>query len=314
VFINCSIGVSLFPHDGHDAHSLLRNAAIALRRVKSQGRNAAQRYNPLMNNHSSELLALDTDLHRALTRGELKLYYQPQIDLQSGAIIGLEALLRWRHPRRGLVPPAQFIPLAEATGLITALDEWALRTACDQAKAWQAMGLAGLRIAVNLSSYQFLRAALPERIAQILVETGLDSTCLTLELTESLLIQDVEQAVIISRQLKEMGIQLAIDDFGIGYSSLNYLKRFPIDCLKIDRSFVNDITTDPDDAMIAAAIIAIAHSLQLSVIAEGVETAEQLSFLRAQGCDAMQGYYFSRPLPVAQVTALLQQKLQCRHE
>jgi diguanylate cyclase (GGDEF)-like protein len=304
-FLGCSIGISLFPGDGDNAKSLISNADKALRLVKTQGRNGVQGYNAVKANCNNGPLVLDTDLRLALKRDELLLHYQPQIDLLSGKILGLEALLRWQHPRLGFVSPMEFIPLAEETGLITAIDEWVLRAACSQARMWQDAGLPSLRMAVNLSPYHFIRAGLPQQIGEILSETGLDGRYLALEITERLLIQDLERAVTIAHKLKTMGIQLAIDDFGTGYSSLNYLRCLPIDCLKIDRSFVNNITIDRDGAAIAAAIIAIAHNLKLEAIAEGVETEAQLALLKSQCCDALQGYYFSRPLPPREMANLL---------
>lgn len=235
------------------------------------------------------------------------LYYQPQVGLD-GNVIGMEALLRWRHSKLGMISPAEFIPLAEETGLIVPIGAWVLRTACAQLKAWQDEGLPIKLMAVNLSPRQFMEVSLTDLVAQILEETGLEAHYLELEITESLLMKDVEGAIVTLNALKAIGVQLAIDDFGTGYSSLSYLKRFPINWLKIDQSFVRDITTDPDDAAIILAIITLAHSLQLKVIAEGVENEEQLIFLKANRCDEMQGYYFSHPLPPEEVTALLKNK------
>ncbi len=305
VFVNCSIGIGQFPKDGDDAQTLLKNADTALHRVKAQGRNGFQFYTAAMNARASERLALETSLRRALEREELTLYYQPQVDLKSGGVIGLEALLRWRHPHLGLLLPATLVPLAEETGLIIAIGEWVLRSACAQAKDWQNTGQPVLPIAVNLSARQFMQADLTDRVIQILEDSGLPNGYLKLEVTESLLMQDVERAVMILQDFKSQGIQLAIDDFGIGYSSLNHLKRFPIDWLKIDRSFVRDITTDPDDAAITATVIDMAHHLKLGVIAEGVETEAQLSFLTSRSCNAIQGYFFSPPLTAQDAAALL---------
>jgi EAL domain-containing protein (putative c-di-GMP-specific phosphodiesterase class I) len=241
-------------------------------------------------------------------RNEFVLHYQPQVDLKTGRIVGMEALLRWKHPELGMVPPSRFIGIAEETGLIVPIGAWVMRTAAAQNKAWQDAGLGLLRVAVNLSARQFGAADLVSGIERVLEDTGLDPACLELELTESLFMSDVTPAVELLHRMKALGVQLSIDDFGTGYSSFSYLSRFPIDVLKIDRSFVNDIHIDANDAAIVASIIALAHNLRLSVIAEGVETAEQLDYLRHQGCDEMQGYYFSRPLPVHEFEQLLRQQ------
>lgn len=305
LFISCSIGISLFPGDGEDPQTLLQNADAAMYRAKQQGRNGVQFYTQNMNARALERLELEKDLRYALKRQELELYYQPQVDLEHGQIIGMEVLLRWHHPQRGWVSPAQFIPLAEETGLIVPIGEWVLRTACAQARAWQDQGLPAVCIGVNLSARQFLQVDLIDLVARVLQETGLAPTCLELEITEGLLMQDVERAIDTLGVLRSMGVRLSIDDFGTGYSSLNYLKRFPIDRLKIDKSFVNDIIIDADNAAIVLAVIAMAHSLRLKVIAEGVETETQLAFLRSKNCDEIQGYYFSRPLPATEMAALL---------
>jgi len=307
VFVTVSIGISLFPKDGEDGQTLLKNADIALYRAKARGRNEFCFYTAEMTARAIEQLAMENDLRRSLERGELELYYQPQLDLLHQRTLGVEALLRWRHPKYGLVGPADFVPLAEESGLIIPIGEWVLRTACAQAKAWQEQGLPPLRMAVNLSVAQFEQPDFTRLVARILSDTGLQPDCLELEITESLLMKDVATAVTVLRTLKEMGVKLAIDDFGTGYSSLNYLKRLPIDRLKIDRSFVHDISIDPDDAAIARAVIAMAHSLNLRVVAEGVETNAQLTFLRSRDCDEMQGYYFSRPLPAGEAKIWLEQ-------
>jgi diguanylate cyclase (GGDEF)-like protein/PAS domain S-box-containing protein len=304
-FITCSIGISLFPKDGSDGPALLKNADTAMYRAKEQGRNTFRFYTAEMNVQILARLSLENELRYALERQQLQLHYQPQLDLASNRLIGVEALLRWHHPERGLIPPADFIPLAEDTGLILPIGEWVLRTACAQAKAWQTQGLAPLRVAVNLSVRQFLQADLAALVAQTLHDTGLAPHTLELEITESLLMRDLEGATVTLRALKTMGVQLAIDDFGIGYSSLSYLKRFPLDRLKIDRSFVRDLSSDPDDAAITLAIIAMAHSLRLRVLAEGVETPAQLAFLRAQHCNEIQGFFCSRPLPAEAMTHYL---------
>lgn len=305
LFVTPSIGISLYPNDGENAEKLLRNADMALYRAKDQGRNNYQFYLPEMNVKVSERLAMENHLRRALEREELLLHYQPQVDLNTGRIIGMEALVRWHRPDSGLVSPAKFIPLAEETGLIIPLGEWVLRAACAQNKAWQESGLPPIRIGVNLSGRQFQQKGLIETVRRALGETRLSAEYLELELTESILMQKVETITSALSELDAMGIQISIDDFGTGYSSLSYLKRFPISKLKVDRSFVNDITTDPDDAAITAAIITMAHSLKLKVVAEGVETADQLAFLKSLKCDGMQGYLFSRPLPSKEATELL---------
>jgi diguanylate cyclase (GGDEF)-like protein len=292
-----SIGVAVYPSDGGDADSLIKHAGIAMYRAKEVGRNNFQFYTPAMNEHAMERLRMEGDLRNALEREEFVLHYQPQVDLGTGKVIGVEALLRWHHPELGMVPPGRFIELAEEMGLIVPMGIWVLRTACRQSVEWQRAGLAPLRVAINLSARQFYQHDLVASIRSILDETGLPPHLLELELTESMMMNDVEHAVAILNKLKAIGVHLSIDDFGTGYSSLAYLKRFPIDLLKIDQSFVHDITVDSDDAAIVLSIISLAHSLRLKVIAEGVETAAQLAYLRQHGCDYMQGYYFSRALP-----------------
>ena len=304
--LTASIGISTYPGDSEDMPGLLKNADIAMYRAKEQGKNNYQFYSALMNIHTVERLALESGLRRALERNEFLLHYQPKVDIGSGRITGTEALLRWQQPgQQALTPPALFIPLAEETGLIVAIGEWVLRTACAQNQSWREPGLPPLRVAVNLSARQFAHANLLQDVARALAETGLDPAGLELEITESMLMQDPERAVTLLRRLKDMGIHISIDDFGTGYSSLNYLKRFPLDSVKIDRSFIRDIPGDADDAAITRAIIAMAHSLRLKVIAEGVETDEQLDFLRAHGCDEMQGFHFSRALPGDEFLGLL---------
>jgi diguanylate cyclase (GGDEF)-like protein/PAS domain S-box-containing protein len=307
-FVTCSIGVAAFPSDGTPAENLIEHADIAMYRAKKLGRNNFQFYTPAMNEDSLERVRIESALRNALERHEFVLHYQPQVDLQTGRIVGMEALIRWKHPELGMVPPSRFIGIAEDTGLIVPIGAWVMRTACAQNKAWQDAGLGRLRVAVNLSARQFSAADLVPGIEAVLADTGLDPSCLELELTESLFMSDVTPAVELLHRMKALGINLSIDDFGTGYSSFSYLSRFPIDVLKIDRSFVNDITHDANDAAIVASIIALAHNLRLSVIAEGVETAEQLDYLRHQGCDEMQGYYFSKPLPAHEFEKLLRQR------
>jgi diguanylate cyclase (GGDEF)-like protein/PAS domain S-box-containing protein len=305
LFVNISIGVSLHPNDGEDAKTLLKNADIAMYRAKEQGGNDFHFFSAQMESQSIDRLMLENGLRRALEHGEFLLHYQPQVDLRTGEVIGVESLVRWRHPELGLVPPMDFIPLAEETGLIVPLSEWILREACTQNKALQDSGFPPLRMAVNLSGRNFRQPDLAGMVTRILEETRLDPRFLALEITESILVQQTDTTSTTLRQLRDMGAHIVIDDFGIGYSSLSYLKRMPIDVLKIDRSFVRDITTDPDDAAIAMAITTMAHSLDLKVVAEGVETEEQLAFLRAHECDAMQGYYFSKPVPAEMLGKLL---------
>ncbi|HSC71310.1 MAG TPA: GGDEF domain-containing phosphodiesterase, partial [Candidatus Methylomirabilis sp.] len=300
-------GIAIYQVDGDAPQMLLKNADIAMYQAKEQGRNAFRFFSREMNYKAEERLLLDNSLRRALERQEFFVHYQPQMDLLTGRLIGMEALVRWLHPEMGLVTPDKFIPLAEESGLIIPIGEWVLRTACRQNKAWHDMGFGPLRVAVNLSGRQFKQERLVESVAAILDETGLAPALLELEITESTIMRNAEETIVTLRRLKEMGISLAIDDFGTGYSSLSYLKHFPIDRLKIDRSFVLDITTDPDDAAIAEAIISMAHSLKLKVTAEGVEQQEQLHFLAQRKCDAMQGYLVSRPISTEEFTLLLQQ-------
>ena len=304
-----SIGISLYPKDGQDAQTLLKNADTAMYRAKEGGRNNFQFYASEMNARALDRLKMEGGMRRALERGEFVLHYQPQMDIRSGRIVGVEALLRWQPPGQSMVLPGDFIPLAEETGLIVPIGEWVLRTACAQLQAWQASkDFPRLTMAVNLSARQFKQQDIVGTISRALRDTGCDAASLELEITESIVMENPEAAAATLERLSDMGVRLSIDDFGTGYSSLSYLKRFPIDALKIDRSFVRDITTDPDDAAIAKAVIALARSLKLHVIAEGVETAEQLEFLRKQQCDQMQGYYLSRPLAADALEQLLKQR------
>jgi diguanylate cyclase (GGDEF)-like protein len=306
VFVNASAGVSLFPSDSEDPDALLKYADAAMYRAKELGRGNYQFYKSEMNARSLERLSLEGHLRRALERNEFLLHYQPKIDLASGNITGVEALLRWIHPELGLVSPASFVPILEDNGLIVQVGEWVLGEACRQIKAWSADGAAkGIPVAVNLSGRQLQQADLDRCIERIVSDAGVDPRLIELEITESMLMRNPEQAIGILRYLKSLGMCLAMDDFGTGYSSLSYLKRFPVDRLKIDGEFVRDIASDPDDAAIAHSIIAMGHSLELTVIAEGVETAEQLAFLRKAGCDEAQGYYFSRPVPADEILRFL---------
>ncbi len=304
--VTTSIGITLYPQDGQDAPTLLKNADTAMYRAKERGRNNYQFYRAEMNERAMDRLALETELRKALDRREFEVYYQPRIDLRTGRIVGMEALIRWQHPERGMVSPGQFIPVAEESGLIGPIGEWVLETACHQVKRWAAAGFEALRVSVNISARQFNQPDLLKRIDTIIEESGIAPSQLELELTETLIMQHADTTIEVLKRLKSRGIYVAVDDFGTGYSSLSYLKRFPIDILKIDQSFIRDIPSDPDDAAIAETILALGHSLRLEVIAEGVETKEQLDFLVDRGCDAVQGFYFSRPIPTDQFTRLLE--------
>jgi diguanylate cyclase (GGDEF)-like protein len=305
--VTASIGVSSYPEDGKDAETLLKNADVAMYRAKESGRNAFEFYSAQISAGSLERLSLESGLRRALEHDELALYYQPQIEACTGRIVGMEALVRWEHPEMGLLAPARFIRLAEETGLIVPLGEWVLQTACRAHREWQAMRLPLARVAVNLSPRQFLHAGLLRDTLRVLEETGCNSKYIELEITESMVMHDPTGAVALIRQMKDAGVRIAMDDFGTGYSSLGYLKRFPIDSLKIDRSFIADVPNDGGNVAITQAIIAMARTLRLTVIAEGVETPAQFNFLRSRGCDEVQGYYFSPPVPFHEATVLLQQ-------
>ena len=303
--ITASIGISLYPRDGDHGEMLLRYADMAMYRVKEHGRNSVRQFMPEMGSAAIARLDMEAALRRGLDQGEFLLHYQPKIELATQRIIGVEALVRWQHPQIGLVHPIEFIRLAEETGLIIPLGEWVLKEACSQLVAWKAQGLPRLKIAINMSARQFRQDDLAERIAAILEHTGADPTCVILELTESMVMQDVDSTLSALRALKRLGLFISLDDFGTGYSSLSYLRRFPIDELKIDRSFIGDIHSNSDDAAIAAAIVAMARSLGLSVVAEGVEKLEQSRALQGMGCDQAQGYFFARPLPADTFAARL---------
>ncbi len=305
LFITTSIGISLYPTDGTNAESLLKNADTAMYRAKEQGRNNYQHFSADMDLRALEYLTLETNLRHALERGEMVLHYQPMVETKTGKIIGAEALVRWIHPDLGLIPPLRFIPLAEETGLIEPIGNWVLKTACTQNKAWQNEGYPPMRVAVNLSARQFQNKMFSSIVNRILMETQLDPSYLELELTESIIMKNAESTIETLREFNGLGIDISIDDFGTGYSSLNYLKRFPVNTLKIDRSFVRDIASDPDDAAITRTVIAMGHNLNLKIVAEGVETVEQLEFLREMQCDTIQGYYFSKPLPAEELTKIL---------
>jgi diguanylate cyclase (GGDEF)-like protein/PAS domain S-box-containing protein len=307
--VTASIGICMYPADAQDEQSLMKNADIAMYRAKDEGKNTYQFYSEEMNLHSFERMALETSLRRGLERNEFFLHYQAKLDLTNGWITGVEALVRWQHPDLGMIPPAQFIPLAEETGLIVPVGNWVLNTACMQNVAWQQEGLPPLRMAVNLSARQFVDENLLIDIAEALKKSGMQADLLELELTESMVMQHAERAGKVLAAIKQLGVRVAIDDFGVGYSSLANLKRFPIDTLKVDRSFIRDIPLDTEDKAITQAIIAMGKSLNLTVVAEGVETLEQETFLRDQGCDETQGYYFSRPIPSDQFADLLRRNV-----
>ncbi|MBK8523182.1 MAG: EAL domain-containing protein [Betaproteobacteria bacterium] len=306
VFVTASIGIALYPRDGEHGEALLRNADVAMYRVKEHGRNNYRFYTPEMTHMALDRLDMESNLRRALERDEITVFYQPIVSLKTGTIVGAEALARWNHPRIGMIQPIEFIPLAEETGLIIPLGERILHQVCHQLAAWQRNGLPSIQVAINISARQFRQDNLTDLLRRKLAETGLEGNTLEFELTESMVMHDVENAIVMLRELKQLGVALALDDFGTGYSSLAYLKRFPIDALKIDRSFVRDIDTESDDAAIAHAVIAMAHSLGLRVIAEGVENAAQLNLLREYGCDDFQGFLFSRPVPAEEFALLLQ--------
>jgi diguanylate cyclase (GGDEF)-like protein len=306
-FVTGSVGITLFPDDGEEPGALIINADAAMYRAKEQGGNNYQYFTREMNERALARVQMEAAMRGALERGEFVLHYQPKLDLANGAICGIEALLRWAHPEKGLVSPAEFIPVLEETGLIIPVGEWVTREACRQIRAWRQAGVKVPTVAVNLSARQFQQKNLEAGLRQILAETGVDPALLQFEITESLLMKDPEEAAHILRGLKAAGVKLSLDDFGTGYSSLAYLKRFPLDELKIDRAFINDIVTDPDDAAITLGIISLAHSLKLKVVAEGVETEGQLNLLALHSCDEMQGYYFSRPVSAAELETMLRE-------
>jgi diguanylate cyclase (GGDEF)-like protein/PAS domain S-box-containing protein len=305
IFITASIGLALYPLDGKDLDSLLKNADIAMYHAKEKGRNTYQFYQQSMNVAALERLALEGSLRKALEQNEFALFYQPQMDIGTGRIVGVEALIRWKHPERGMVPPVEFIPLAEETGLIAPIGEWVLNTACQQNKEWQKQGTSRLCVSVNISGQQFRMQNISQTVTRALEMADLDPRYLMLEITESTIMQHTEEIMAMFHELTGLGVRFSIDDFGTGYSSLSYLKSFPLHELKIDRSFVKDINTNADTAAIAKAIIAMAHSLKLKVVAEGVETEQQLKLLSDEGCDEMQGYLISRPIPAGELLKLL---------
>jgi len=305
IHITASIGIVAYPGDGTEVETLLKNADFAMYQAKDSGRDNFQFFKPAMNLRAIERQSLENDLRHALERREFVLHYQPKMNLETGGMPGAEALIRWRHPRRGLVSPAQFIPIAEECGFIVPIGRWVLREACRQARAWQCAGLTRMCIAVNISAVELRAKDFVAGVSAILTETGLEHRCLELELTETFLMQDSTSTAAVLQALKDLGVRLALDDFGTGYSSLSYLKRFPIDTLKIDQSFVRNLTTDADDAGIVSAVISMGRSLNMLVVAEGVETREQLAFLKERSCPYGQGHYFSRPMVAREFTQLL---------
>jgi diguanylate cyclase (GGDEF)-like protein len=305
LFVSASVGIATYPENGHDAEALLKNADTAMYGAKNGGRNNYQFYVAAMHENAAQRLQTEVQLRQALERGEFLLHYQPKLNLAAGTISGFEALLRWNHPQRGLVPPLEFIAILEDTGLILPVGEWVIGEVCRQLAAWQAQGMAVRPVAINLSARQLQQADLAGAVERIVGHAGVDPALLEFELTESMLMANPEAAVEILTRIKALGMRLSVDDFGTGYSSLAYLKRFPLDALKIDRTFVRDLPDDPDDAAITKAVIRLAHSLSLKVVAEGVETVDQIRELEQYACDEIQGYYVSRPLPAHRCAALL---------
>ncbi len=307
IALTCSIGTTLLPQDGDDADALLNNAVTAMRHAKAQGRGAIVRFTPELRTEHGRRLTLESHLRRAIAQDELFLQYQPKVDLRSGSLAGFEALVRWRHPEYGVIPPDEFIPIAEESGMIVPIGEWVLRSAVGQMAAWRAQGLPLAPVAVNLSARQFLQSDVIAMVGELLEQSGLAPGLLELELTESVSMADPERSVVVMRGLGDLGVMLSIDDFGTGYSSFGYLRRLPLDKLKIDKSFVQDMAHSAESSAIVQAIVAMAHRLQLAVIAEGVETADQVAALRKADCDQIQGYYYSRPLAVEDCAAFIRQ-------
>jgi predicted signal transduction protein with EAL and GGDEF domain len=305
IFTNASIGLSLYPQDGETMDELLKNADIAMYVAKHEGGNAYRFYSKELHSRSADELGMVMALRRAVENNELVLYYQPQIEISSGRPVGVEAVVRWAHPEFGLIQPLHFVRIAEETGLIVPIGEWVLKTACAEVKSWQQSGFSDIGVAVNLSARQFRDSRLVTQIATTLGATGLSPHSLEIEITESVIMGQTDHTIDVLKRLVDLGVRVAIDDFGTGYSSLAYLKRFPVHKVKIDRAFVRDIHENRDDAAIVEAIVTMARTLGLGVVAEGVETREQLEYLAALGCHEYQGYYFSRPLPAAELVALL---------
>jgi predicted signal transduction protein with EAL and GGDEF domain len=306
VHVTASIGIVTYPDDGMDAETLLKNADFAMYHAKYCGRDNYQFFKSEMNEQAAERQSLEDDLRHAIERRDLLLHYQPKINLVTGAISGVEALIRWSHPQRGLVPPGKFIGIAEECGLIVPIGRWVLREACRQARAWQDAGLPIIRIAINISPVELRAPDFVSNVLNTLNDTGLEASHLELELTETFLMQEANSTVVVLRALKDIGVHLALDDFGTGYSSLSYVQRFPIDTLKIDQSFVQDLATDGDAATIVKAVISLGNSLHMRVVAEGIETREQLEFLQRYGCPVGQGFYFSRAVPAVEFGKLLE--------
>jgi len=297
VFLTASIGVAIFPNDGDSADALLKHTGVAMNQAKRQGRNTYEFYSPKMNARALERLKLENELRRALDRDELLPFYQPKVDVLTGCIAGAEVLLRWNHPQRGFVSPVEFIPLAEENGMIVEFGAWILRAACRQNQSWQSAGLPNVRVAVNVSARQFRDGGFLEILRYTLNDSGLDPRFLTLELTENTIMENAQENLDTLHAIKKMGVKLSVDDFGTGYSSLSYLKQLPLDELKIDRSFIVGVRSETDDAPIVTSIISMAHSLNLRVVMEGIETERQLIFCRERGCDEYQGFLFSKPVP-----------------
>jgi predicted signal transduction protein with EAL and GGDEF domain len=304
--VTASVGIAIYPEDGKDAETLMSNADGAMYRAKDLGRNNYQLWTSGMNSRALERMALEGRLRRALERDEFVLHYQPIVELRTGAIVGMEALLRWQHPERGLVGPDTFIPVAEDSRLIIPIGEWVLGEACRQLRRWHDAGFTGLRVAVNLSGRQFQQQELAKTVERSYLEAGITPESLDLEITESVAMQSVDWTASVLRSLQRMGVRLSIDDFGTGQSSLSYLKHFPLTTLKIDRAFVKDIRVNPDGEAIVKAVIALAHILKLRVVAEGVETDQQIAFLREAACEEIQGYFYSRPLPADKLRGILE--------
>jgi diguanylate cyclase (GGDEF)-like protein len=302
-----SIGIAMYPDDGVTMQALLAHADAAMYSAKQHGRGNFRRFTPGMDAGTEERVQLESDLHNALSQNQFQLYYQPKVDTQTGEVRSAEALIRWLHPTHGIVSPAEFIPLAEECGLIGAIGGWVIREACRQTRSWQIDGVPSLRVSVNLSASQFRDSGLVDSIRRALDDAGLQARYLEVELTESAVMSDPEKSIAILEQLSAMGVLVSVDDFGTGYSSMSYLRRFPIDKLKIDRVFIEEIVSRPEDASIVRAIVSLAHSLRLKVVAEGVETPAQLDFLKTAGCDEYQGYHFSRPLPAAEFERLIRE-------
>ncbi|UJF31658.1 EAL domain-containing protein [Paenibacillus hexagrammi] len=308
LYITASIGISLYPHDGNNVESLIKNADVAMYKAKEKGGNIYELYHPDMNMRSMHRLNLEIELRKAIEREEFMVYYQPLVDLTTGSIFGMESLVRWKHPEWGMVSPGEFIPLAEETGLIIPLGNWVLKQACIQNTKWNSLGLAPLCVSVNISVNQFMQTGFVQFIEDTLKQTGLTPNLLCLEITESVAMKNVSFIMETMDKLRMLGVQISIDDFGTGYSSLSYLKRFRVHTLKIDQSFIRDVTTDEDNAAIVTALIAMSQQLKIKSLAEGVETPEQLAFLRERGCNEIQGYIFSTPLPAESFENLIKEK------